>query len=563
MLSLCHELLTTQTGSTQQEADLSPLPLLANSSPPNEQRQNDQKTIIFDVAKKESHNPNNGFKKLFRRLRAHYKISSNKDDLTSETLAEADLLVFGGPREAFTEQECADLKAWLDGGGRMLFLVADPDKSSSCNHADLFSDMGVTVNDDSVMRQVYYKYLHPKEVFIAEGVLIPDMARKKNSVSLGSRKPAKEKESKLKSRDAAVEKLPFVYPYGCTLNVAKPSRCMLSSGPVSFPMNRPVASIWEAETVQAAGGQRGRLALLGSVDIFGDDWLDKEENSKLSDMIFAWLLGETDFDMAAGRQDAEIAEYAPVPHIESLSQSIKPCLQGMDELPRDFTKMFDTGLFRFDTDLIPQTLQLYETLGVPHETLTLIPPQFEAPLPKLLPATFPPAMREPAPPALDQFDLDEHFAKEGRRLAQLTNKCADGVEDLEYYVAESGEILGVMGQLPFGARSAKHILFHIFKQIVDFKKRDGGKSSEPLVDYGHDGGAFAPAFEYDGEGGTEVDAMPVPIHIARVDLAPMRLDATSAKLSALDPALGFGGPAIGENKNPNAATYTDSKADFK
>ncbi len=31
------------------------------------------------------------------------------------------------------------------------------------------------------------------------------------------------------------------------------------------------------------------------------------------------------------------------------------------------------------------------------------------------PATFPPAMREPPPPALDQFDLDEHFAKEVRR----------------------------------------------------------------------------------------------------------------------------------------------------
>jgi len=520
------------------------------------------------VAKKESHNPNNGFKKLFRRLRAHYKVSSNKDDISSETLEEADLLVFGGPREAFTEQECTDLKAWLDGGGRMLFLVADTDKNTSCNHADLFSDMGITVNDDSVMRQVYYKYLHPKEVFIAEGVLIPDMARKKNTTSLG--KKGKEKESKLRSRDAALEKLPFVYPYGCSLNVSKPSRPMLSSGPVSFPMNRPIASVWEGETIQETGGQRGRLALLGSVDIFGDDWLDKEENSKLSDMVFAWLLGEAEFDMAASYgsgADSEIAEYAPVPHIESLSQNIKPCLQGMDDLPRDFTKMFDTGMFRFDTDLIPQTLKLYESLGVPHETLTLIPPQFEAPLPKLLPATFPPAMREPAPPALDQFDLDEHFAKEGLRLAQLTNKCTNGVEDLEYYIAESGEILGVMGQLPFGARSAKHILFHIFKQIVDFKKQDGGKSAEPLVEYGMDGGgAFAPAFEYDGLGGTEVDATPVPIHIARVDLAPMRLDSTSAagKLSALDPSLGFGGPAIGENKHPNAAgSYTDSKADFK
>ena len=353
---------------------------------------------------------------------------------------------------------------------------------------------------------------------------------------------------------------------------------------MSFPSNRPVAAVWESETIAETGGQRGRLAVLGSVDMFGDDWLDKEENSKLADMLCAWLLGEADFDMSSDKQASDIQDFAPVPHIESLSQSIKPCLQGMDELPRDFTKMFDSQMFRFDTDLIPATLKLYGTLGVPHEPLTLIPPQFECPLPKLLPATFPPAMREPLPPALDQFDLDEHFAKEGLRLAQLTNKCTNGEEDMEYYISESGEILGVMGQMPFGARSAKHILYHIFRQIVDFKKQDGGQSSSGMAqtDYGMGMGmgmdaSPSKAYEYNGEGGgNEVEATSVPIHIPNVGLAPMRLEAmASGKLSALDPSLGFGfgGPglqAIGENKNPNErgagqgqSSYTDSKSDFK
>ena len=40
----------------------------------------------------------------------------------------------------------------------------------------------MSVNADSVLRSVYYKYVHPKEVFIAEGVLVPDIARKKNTV---------------------------------------------------------------------------------------------------------------------------------------------------------------------------------------------------------------------------------------------------------------------------------------------------------------------------------------------------------------------------------------------
>ena len=42
-------------------------------------------------------------------------------------------------------------------------------------------------------------------------------------------------------------------------------------------------------------------------------------------------------------------------------------------------------------------------------------------MPKLSPATFPPAMREPAPPALDQFDLDEHFAKEGKHSYSIAH----------------------------------------------------------------------------------------------------------------------------------------------
>ena len=57
------------------------------------------------------------------------------------------------------------------------------------------------------------------------------------------------------------------------------------------------------------------------------------------------------------------------------------------------------------------------------------------------PAVFAPCLREPDPPALDQFDLDEHFASEKLRLAQLTNKCHDD-DDLEYYIKESGDILG-------------------------------------------------------------------------------------------------------------------------
>ena len=333
-----------------------------------------------------------------------------------------------------------------------------------------------------------------------------------------------------KGEDSKSDKLVFVYPYGASLNVQRPAVPILSSGSISFPMNRPITAMWEADTV-AAGSQRGRLVVVGSVEMFGDDWLDKEENGKICDMLFSWLLNEVDLDMTSDRQDADLSDYSAVPNVEALSQSLKPCLQGMDDLPRDFTQLFDMNMFRFDTDLIPLTIKVYKQLGVPHETLTLIPPQFECPLPKLCAATFPPAMREPAPPALDQFDLDEHFAKEGLRLAQLTNKCTSGEEDLEYYIAESGEILGVMQDLPFGERSAKHILFHIFRQIVEFKKQDTSKSNFGMGGGGGggadgyggyiDGNSGLAPMAYEYQGGFTAPVVEAA-HIAHVDLAPMR-----------------------------------------
>lgn len=510
-----------------------------------------KKSIIFNSTKRESHHPNSGFKKLFRRLRSNFKVATNKDEVSRDRLSEANLVVFGGSREPFSTSEFDELKGWLNSGGRALVLLGDGgEKQSGCNMNFLLEEYGMSVNNDSVLRSVFYKYLHPKEVFIGEGILVPDMARKKNSITLGSgrskgtTKPqAAPKTRPGQSKSDTTEKFPFVYPYGATLNVQRPSRPLLSSGQVSYPMNRPVAAMWESDTVSEIGAQRGRIVVIGSVDIFGDDWLDKEENGKLCDLVFAWLLGEADFDMTSDRQDSELAaEFTPVPHIEALSANLKPCLQGMDDLPRDFTKLFDLGMFGFDTNFVPQVVRLYEIFGVPHEPLTLIPPQFECPLPKLTPATFPPAMREPPPPALDQFDLDEHFAKESLRLAQLTNKCTNGEEDLEYYIAEAGEILGVMQDLPFGEKTAKHILFHIFSRVVDFKKQDfepsaAGPALVMAVPLDDDQSRDGPSPHKEGP-------VPATAVFAHVDLAPMRGEAGRQHLKALDPTLKIGGPAL-------------------
>ena len=148
--------------------------------------------------------------------------------------------------------------------------------------------------------------------------------------------------------------------------------------------------------------------------------------------------------------------FKQVPDMESLSQRLKSCLQEGDPIPADFSKLFDCNLFAFDTSLVPEAVQLYERLRVKHEPLRLIAPQFEAPSPPLQAAVFPPILREPPPPALDLFDLDEHFASERVRLAHLANKCND--DDIEYMCREAGVILGITKELEEHSRSGKHVL---------------------------------------------------------------------------------------------------------
>lgn len=504
-----------------------------------------KKNIVFNGTKKETYTSSNGFKKLSRRLKSNFSVSTNKDEVSRDRLTEFGLIIFGGPREGFTPNEFSDLKAWLNAGGRALFMLNDGgEKASGCNLNRFLEDYGVCNNSDSVLRSVHYKYYHPKEVFISDGVLVPDISRKKNSVSFSGVKPKgsnrpEDKGGRLgynkfsSSGNNSSDKLSFVYPYGCTITVHKPSRPILSTGPISYPMNRPIASIWESETVNEIGGKRGRFIVIGSTEMFSDDWIDKDENSKLCDVLFSWLLDFTEVDMMTDRREDNLTtEFTAVPNIETLSESIKPCLQGLEDLPVDFTKLFDLNVHKFDLNHISDVVNMYKTLYIPHQPITLIAPQFECPLPKMFPSTFPPTMKELPPPALDLFDLDENFAQNEIRLAQLTNKCTNGLEDLEYYISESGNILNVMTQLNHGERSAKHILFYIFKQIVDFKKSNYGTAE---MSNNNDDAVFKDSYDIGDESkfnnnnfvnNNFVNNMQQPIQLnptKLVDLAPMNL----------------------------------------
>ena len=52
------------------------------------------------------------------------------------------------------------------------------------------------------------------------------------------------------------------------------------------------------------------------------------------------------------------------------------------------------------------------------------------------------------------------------KLAQLTNKCND--EDIEYYIRECGDILGVTQNVE-NPDDPKAILHYIFQEIIKYK----------------------------------------------------------------------------------------------
>ncbi|KAJ3103388.1 Intraflagellar transport protein 52 [Phlyctochytrium bullatum] len=421
-------------------------------------------TVYFNISKKESLTPSNGLKSMQRRLRNIFKIGLYKEEMNLNKMLSASLLVFGAPREKFSMAEFGALKQYLEKGGSILYLAGEGGEAAyNTNFNYLLEEYGIMVNPDSVIRTVYHKYFHPKEVYVSNGILNRELNR-----AAGKRAVAGTTVSffELTSdhRKHSTSGLTFVYPFGATINVQKPAIALLSSGTVSYPLNRPIGAIYTNEATN------GKIIVVGSGQMFSDAYLDKEENGKLFDVLIQLLTSDKISLNNIDANEPDVSDYHYLPNTSQLAESLRCCLQESEELPKDFTSLFDHKLFAFDNTMIPHAIKVYEEMRLKHEPLTLIQPQFETPLPPLQPAVFPPCIRELPPPSLDLFDLDEHFASEKVRMAQLTNKCND--DDLEYYIRECGEILGINEKLDPERSDARHILDHVFRSIVNWKKTE-------------------------------------------------------------------------------------------
>ena len=100
----------------------------------------------------------------------------------------------------------------------------------------------------------------------------------------------------------------------------------------------------------------GQLVVLGSFHVFDDSYLTRQHNSLLLAGLMDVLV-HSNGRFLADRLDADRPEYSdptPLPDTAALAERLRSCLQEPEEVPLDFTTLFDTSLFKFDTALIPE-----------------------------------------------------------------------------------------------------------------------------------------------------------------------------------------------------------------
>mmetsp|Transcript_9966 Transcript_9966/g.25382 ORF Transcript_9966/g.25382 Transcript_9966/m.25382 type:complete len:465 (+) Transcript_9966:160-1554(+) len=439
----------------------------------------EQNRVLFGSCKGETHTPQSGFKQLYRRLRAHFKPekqSSKEDTITREMLSGVSIFVLGCPTEKFSKSECEAIRSFIGNGGSLLVCMSGKKANSNATNINyILEEFGVVVNSDSVVRTVHHRYMHPKEVLITDGILNREIYEEIFRNSQFAQMPldnfnGRSMQERKEYMDDPAYKLDIVYPHGATLSVQKPAVALLSSGKIAYPMNRPVVAGWSLPG-------SGKVVVAGSVEMFDDNWVDKESNAQLMEFLFDYM--RTDSNIQLNYIDADepdLNDYEHIPDVGSLSARPKSCLQDVgEELPRDFKEIFDESLSLTD-DLVTEAVSLFDKLQIKKGPLTLIPPKFEVPLPSLQPAVFPPAFREPAPPALELFDLDDHFASPQSSLAQLFHKCNEGSEeDVSCFIVEGARALGIPESQALSvtnSASAKAMLAEIFRRTVHYKMSD-------------------------------------------------------------------------------------------
>lgn len=93
--------------------------------------------------------------------------------------------------------------------------------------------------------------------------------------------------------------------------------------------------------------------------MFDDQYLGRSDNASLLISILDLLARERQV-LTVERDRPEYSEPSESPDIEALSERLRSCLQDSEEIPVDFTQLFDLSLSQFNLRLVPEVIKLYE-----------------------------------------------------------------------------------------------------------------------------------------------------------------------------------------------------------
>lgn len=115
------------------------------------------------------------------------------------------MIIFSHPQNQFSEEDISVLNEYIENGGSVLVMAGEGgDKKSRGNLNEFLSKFGIILNNNSVIRSNYYKYYHPKEVLISNGVIQEDFIRSANG------EPKKVKKNKIFVNQMDYEKDPEI-----------------------------------------------------------------------------------------------------------------------------------------------------------------------------------------------------------------------------------------------------------------------------------------------------------------------------------------------------------------
>ena len=172
--------------------------------------------------------------------------------------------------------------------------------------------------------------------------------------------------TKKEKENESIEGFCFVYPFGCSLSISKQPQKearnipILSSGTLSFPVKESLLVLHHNPVT------KGRILVSGSFKIFTDEYLNKEENMKLVDLIFD-SSKETCIEQMKSVTSKQLSTFQQrkyAPSIEKLSENLKSAIEANPDLSSNVFSLFENNLFKVHFDLQKEAVQLHKKLNV-------------------------------------------------------------------------------------------------------------------------------------------------------------------------------------------------------